>query len=332
MATSAARFAPAGPSTAEASRAPRAATARDAWRGGTRLRGPRGAARRAPARLAAVSQAAGNDGEQHKHVWLGWTPPAAPRREATPRSAPFTNAAASSPPASGYPSTSPQSPGTARLSQTLRNLGGKVRGGVAAPRLPVLKPKEGKSVFERSGGFVYIRNFFSPRDYQLLLDECEMLRKDIGAERRACARQRLGTMVAPDHLVHRAFMNQRVAERISGLVGQSVFPADVPVEYRVYPGGSSMEWHQDVALYTEPQYELVFTLENTSDSQTQWQDGDGHRRGGWTEPNSIIMVKAESVVHRVTPINTGERSIVKFVYTTTLDKTEEYYDNLLTYS
>ena len=164
MATSAARVAPAGPSTAEASRAPRAATARDAWRGGTRLRGPRGAARRAPARLAAVSQAAGNDGEQHKHVWLGWTPPAAPRREATPRSAPFTNAAASSPHASGYPSTSPQSgaPGTARLSQTLRNLGGKVRGGVAAPRLPVLKPKEGKSVFERSGGFVYIRNFFSP--------------------------------------------------------------------------------------------------------------------------------------------------------------------------
>jgi hypothetical protein len=100
----------------------------------------------------------------------------------------------------------------------------------------------------------------------------------------------------------------------------------------VYPEGAAMDWHQDVALYVEPQYELVFTLENTSDSQTQWQDGDGHRRGGWTEPNSIIMVKAESVVHRVTPINTGERSIVKFVYTTTLDKTEEYYDNLLTYS
>ena len=53
-------------------------------------------------------------------------------------------------------------PGTARLTQTLRQLGGKVRGGVAAPRVPVLHPKEGKSVFERSGGFVYIRNFFSP--------------------------------------------------------------------------------------------------------------------------------------------------------------------------
>ena len=39
----------------------------------------------------------------------------------------------------------------------------------------------------------------------------------------------------------------------------------------------------------------------------------------------------ESVVHRVTPVLVGERSIVKFAYTTTLDKTEEYYDNLLTY-
>jgi hypothetical protein len=46
-------------------------------------------------------------------------------------------------------------------------------------------------------------------------------------------------------------------------------PADVPVEYRVYPEGSAMDWHQDVALYKTPQYELVFTLENTSDSQVR---------------------------------------------------------------
>ena len=143
-------------------------------RGGTRLRTPR-AARRAPARLAAVSQAAGNDGEQPKHVWLGWTPPAAPRREHPPRSAPFTNAArAQGPPRPRRDTPPPGIPGplgvrraswtraASRLTQTLRQLGGKVRGGVAAPRVPVLHPKEGKSVFERSGGFVYIRNFFSP--------------------------------------------------------------------------------------------------------------------------------------------------------------------------
>ena len=139
-------------------------------------------------------------------------------------------------------------------------------------------------------------------------------------------------MVSPEHVVHRAFMNRKVADRLGALTGESsLLPADVPVEFRVYPSGSCMDWHQDVALYVEPQYELVFTLENSSDSQTQWQDEHGRRRGGWTEPNSVLMVRAEHVVHRVTPVTRGERSIVKFVYTTTLDKTDEFYDNLTTY-
>jgi hypothetical protein len=170
------------------------------------------------------------------------------------------------------------------------------------------------------------------RDYDLIRRECALLRTEVGSERRACARQRLGVMVDPTHVVHRAFMNRKVADRLGALTGESsLLPADVPVEFRVYPSGSCMDWHQDVALYVEPQYELVFTLENSSDSQTQWQDDAGRRRGGWTEPNSVLMVRAEHVVHRVTPVTRGERSIVKFVYTTTLDKTDEFYDNLTTY-
>ena len=74
------------------------------------------------------------------------------------------------------------------------------------------------------------------RDYDLIRRECASLRTEVGSERRACARQRLGVMVSPEH-----------------------------------------------------------------------------------------------VVHRVTPVTRGERSIVKFVYTTTLDKTDEFYDNLTTY-
>ena len=138
-------------------------------------------------------------------------------------------------------------------------------------------------------------------------------------------------MVDPTHVVHRAFMNRNVADRLGALTGSTLLPADVPLEFRVYPSGSCMDWHQDVALYVEPQYELVFTLENSSDSQTQWQDERGSRRGGWTEPNSVLMVRAEHVVHRVTPVTRGERSIVKFVHTTTLEKTDEFYDNLTTY-
>ena len=193
------------------------------------------------------------------------------------------------------------------------------------------RTRQEESVFSRSGGFVYARDFFSPDDFRVVREACETLRASLATERRACAKQRLGVMIPREHVVHRAFMNQTVADRISRLVGKDLQPADVPVEFRVYPPGSAMDWHQDVALYTEPQYELVFTLDNTSDSQTQWQDGEGARRGGWTEPNSVIVVRAESVIHRVTPITKGERSIVKFAFTSTLEKTREYYENLQTY-
>jgi len=37
----------------------------------------------------------------------------------------------------------------------------------------------GESIFERSGGFVYIRNFFGQRDYEVLLAECELLRAEV---------------------------------------------------------------------------------------------------------------------------------------------------------
>ena len=57
-------------------------------------------------------------------------------------------------------------------------------------------------------------------------------------------------MVDPTHVVHRAFMNRKVADRLGALTGESsLLPADVPVEFRVYPSGSCMDWHQDVALY-----------------------------------------------------------------------------------
>ena len=42
-------------------------------------------------------------------------------------------------------------------------------------------------------------------------------------------------------------------------------------------------------------------------------------------------MRAAHAVPRVTPVTRGARSIVKFVYPTTLDKTDEFYDNLTTY-
>jgi hypothetical protein len=37
---------------------------------------------------------------------------------------------------------------------------------------------------------------------------------------------------------------------------------------------SGMDWHRDDLLYTKPQCELVLTLENDSDSYTEWIDSN----------------------------------------------------------
>mgnify|MGYP001804355112 CR=1 FL=1 len=55
--------------------------------------------------------------------------------------------------------------------------------------------------------------------------------------------------------------------------------ADFPVEFRVYPSGSFMDWHRDCLLYQTPQLEVVFCVENSSDSRTEWIDLSGEVHG-----------------------------------------------------
>ena len=200
------------------------------------------------------------------------------------------------------------------------------------------------SAFELSGGFLYVRNFFEKEDFEKIARACDDLRKHLKEEKRVCANSRLGVMVPEEDVVHQICCSEFAAEKLRELVlsdeekldakkRNALKPSDVPVEYRIYPFGGSMDWHRDVALYTEPQFEIVCTIHNSSDSRTEWKDVDtGRRRGIRSEPNSVLIVQADSVVHRVTPITKGERSIVKFAYSTTNEKTVDYYDNLLTYN
>lgn len=200
------------------------------------------------------------------------------------------------------------------------------------------------SAFELAGGFLYVRNFFEKEDFEKIARACDDLRKHLKEEKRVCANSRLGVMVPEEDVVHQMCCSEFAAEKLRALVlsdeekrdakkRHALKPSDVPVEYRIYPFGGSMDWHRDVALYTEPQFEIVCTIHNSSDSRTEWKDVDtGRRRGIRSEPNSVLIVQADSVVHRVTPITKGERSIVKFAYSTTNEKTVDYYDNLLTYN
>ena len=72
-----------------------------------------------------------------------------------------------------------------------------------------------------------------------------------------------------------------------------------------------MDWHQDDVLFKEKQLELVYTVENESDSETCWVDARGVTHSMFTEPNSLIVLEAESVRHRVTRLGRGTRTIIK---------------------
>jgi hypothetical protein len=105
----------------------------------------------------------------------------------------------------------------------------------------------------------------------------------------------------------------------------------VPVEVRVYQQrGAGMEPHYDDVLFSPEQLEVVFTLENTSDCVTRWEEEvssssttstSGTSTICWkeveTEANSAILLRAglKGARHAVSPLkNNGKRIILKLVY------------------
>ena len=85
-----------------------------------------------------------------------------------------------------------------------------------------------------------------------------------------------------------------------------------PIELREYPTGSSgMNWHIDTSLFEPDCFEVVLTLENTSDSQFVYDFLNTKKVN--TTANTIAIVRPNSVMHKVTPVNYGHRIILKFV-------------------
>jgi hypothetical protein len=77
--------------------------------------------------------------------------------------------------------------------------------------------------------------------------------------------------------------------------------------------GAGMDWHVDDVLYDPPQLEVVWTLENTSDCTTRWITG-GKEAIVETDPNSVLLLQAGGVSHRVTSLKRGRRTIVKCAF------------------
>lgn len=162
-----------------------------------------------------------------------------------------------------------------------------------------------------------------------MLAECAQLRHSLRPERSSTAEHRLGCYVPPGAATVSLFAAQSVAQRLSQLASTPLFLSEYPLEYRTYPPGAHMAWHRDEQLFQEPQVELVLTVSNSSDSVTEWQDAQGRLHSQWTEPNSLLLVRAGGAMHRVLPIKRGKRSIVKVVFTSTHTRVPAYEDNLL---
>ncbi len=79
-----------------------------------------------------------------------------------------------------------------------------------------------------------------------------------------------------------------------------------------------MLWHRDLVDNVNkncPQIEIVYTLENNSDSKTVWIDDDTNKMHDIiTQNNSIIITQGNGASHMVTSVNTGYRSIIKIAY------------------
>lgn len=81
-------------------------------------------------------------------------------------------------------------------------------------------------------------------------------------------------------------------------------------------------------LYAQPQWECIYTIDNTSDSVTQWRDDGGALHEQATSPNSLLAVLAEAWDHRVTPVRRGGRAIIKFAMTSTSEQLPSFRANL----
>ena len=183
-------------------------------------------------------------------------------------------------------------------------------------------------------GVVYRRNFYSRYVAERVREEVrKLVRESSRPERGSIAIGRRGGFlpqgsVSLSTLQSEELTGSRIARLLELEEDDALYPGDYPPEFRLYPVGSCMDWHVDDRLYEEPQYELIYTVENTSDSATEWIDGGGCVHSEWTEPNSLIVIQAEGLLHRATHVSRGERVILKAIWTKSLKRDVKFEENL----
>lgn len=158
-------------------------------------------------------------------------------------------------------------------------------------------------------------NFFNNNDFEKIKSYCNNLQ--FKNDKRWFDRKTVCLNKSKhDGLYNLIYKNKKfikLIEQISKNKKIKKYPS-YPIEYRIYPTNSSgMRWHSDTSMFSPDALEVVLTLSNTSDSKFLWKTDLSNYKEIKPEENTLAIVKPSSVVHKVTPVNYGNREILKFI-------------------
>lgn len=194
---------------------------------------------------------------------------------------------------------------------------------------------------------LYKQSVLAPHEYATIMNELQSTNLNMMDEKESSfATNRIGAQISKSSEIYEVLSREdgslcrlvnSLADGDNALegaennecLGGMVLAQDVPLEVRVYEKtGAGMEWHIDDILYRPEQIEVVLTLENTSDCCTMWRPHDrplmieesGNNamkydvESAQTTPNSALILKAGGVEHKVSPLKTGKRTILKMAF------------------
>jgi len=170
-----------------------------------------------------------------------------------------------------------------------------------------------KYYFDFNG--VYEENIFSPEKFNKIARLCEKIH-DSSMTLDPKASGRMMYTLKPNHPLVKLVNTPDFTQQVRDLTGNQklAYCPQIPIEYRKYVVGSYMDWHKDtIMLNDQLQYECVITVTNSSDSETLMDKGL-YTSSIETTPNSLLIVRAQGVKHKVTKLTQGERTIIKVVF------------------
>ena len=162
---------------------------------------------------------------------------------------------------------------------------------------------------------IILDNFYDKKDFTEIIDFLKNKSNNIHFKNdlRLQSRKTICFKNSSYDPLYSMIYNNKLKGYINSLCGKHIVKPSFPIEYRIYPKGSSgMDWHSDSSLYHGDYYEAVLTLENESDSKFNYKYNNKIKTIK-TKPNTLVLVKPNTIEHQVTSINRGYRTILKFV-------------------